>query len=339
MATVKADLLKLVEKFVPDIRNAFLEAIQDIADTVVLSEVIQSIRDGDLERAFRRLGMSDAALRPITAAIERAFEQGGVTVTDSFPRVQTSDGRAVFRFDVRNSSAEAWLREQSSRLVTSIQEDTRVAIRNVITDGMRVGTNPRTVALDIVGRIDPTTGKRIGGIIGLAENQERWVSRTQQMLEKLDPAYFKRALRDKRFDRTVAKAIRDGKPLSKETISKIMTRYKDNTLKYRGESIGRTEAIQSLNRAEYESVQQAVKSGAVKESAVKRIWDAVGDDRTRHTHKMMEGQEVGLNEPFTFPDGSQAMFPGDGSLGAPAKEIVMCRCRARMNIDWLSGVK
>lgn len=339
MATLKQILLKLVDKFIPDIRDAFISSIRDVSDRASISEITNAIRDGDLEKAFRRTGMSEAALRPLTATIERAFETTGVTIMDSYPKTARNlDGRVMFRFDVRNSRAERWLREQSSSLVSTITDDARRAVQNTITDGVRAGTNPRNIALDIIGRIDTASGQRIGGVIGLAPNQERWAARTRVMLEQLDSRYFTRELRDKRFDRTVAAAIRDGKPLSSDTIAKLMTRYRDNVLRYRGETIGRTEANQALNRADFEATQQAIESGAVKASDVEKIWDATGDKRTREDHMMMDGQTVAFDAPFVFPDGSQAMFPGDISLNAPAEQIIQCRCRFRTRIDWARGV-
>lgn len=338
--TIRQILENLIDFFSSDIRSAFLASIQNIVDNVVLADVVKAIQEGDLSKAFRALGATDAAMRPLTAAIERAFETGGVTVGNTFPKVlNTPNGRTVFRFDVRDSRAEAWLRDQSSRLVSTITEDTRVAVQQSLTASMRDGVNPRTAALDLVGRVDGPTGARVGGIIGLTPGQERWAARTEQMLKQLDAKYFTRKLRDKRFDNTVRKAIESGKPLPAETIQKLITRYRANVLKYRGEVIGRTEAIQSLNRSELEAVKQAVDMGATDPKHVRRIWDTAGDDRVRESHEQMDGQSVGLDEAFTFPDGSQAMFPGDTSLGAPAEETIQCRCRARLKVDWLAGVK
>lgn len=338
--TIRQILENLIDFFSADIRSAFLASIQNIVDNVVIADVVKAIQEGDLNKAFRSLGFTDAAMRPLTAAIERAFETGGVTIGNTFPKkLNTPDGRAVFRFDVRDSRAEAWLRDQSSRLVTVIKEDTRVAVQQSLSDSMRAGINPRTAALDLVGYVDKTTGARTGGIIGLTPGQERWAARTEQMLKELDPKYLTRKLRDKRFDKTVERAIRDGKPLPADVIQKLMTRYRANVLKYRGDVIGRTEAIQSLNRSELEAVKQAVDMGATDPKHVQRIWDTAGDDRVRESHAQMDGQSVGLDEAFTFPDGSRAMFPGDTSLGAPAEETIQCRCRARLKVDWLAGVR
>lgn len=55
----------------------------------------------------------------------------------------------------------------------------------------------------------------------------------------------------------------------------------------------------------------------------KRQWVAVLDGRTRHAHRLVDGQERGANEPFDV-DGYEMMFPADES--APAYLVYNCRC-------------
>jgi len=356
--TPRQKLNALIDMFTGDIRSAFLAAIRDITSNVILNNVIRAIQAGDVEAAFFALGFSDAAMRPLTAAIERAFETGGVFTGATFPKyLNTPSGRVVFRFDVRNSRAEAYLRDHSSTLVSRIKEDTRANVRNVLQVGMQDGRNPRNVALDIIGRIDPGTKQRVGGIVGLTTNQEAWTRSAQAKLQDTenwleraqaersrgtvsvtDHPYFKMGLRDKRFDRTVAAAIKNGEYLPAETVQKLITRYRDNALKYRGESIARTEALQSLNASEYEATKQAVEMGAVKAEAVKREWDSAGDSRVRWSHRRLDGQQVGLDEPFVSPTGAHMMHPGDTSLGASADEVIMCRCRVKSVIDFFADL-
>lgn len=330
----------LIEKLTPVVRDAFFAAIADVTNEVILTDLITAIEQEDYEKAFRTLGMSEGAMRPLTAALESVVEQGGVAVGRTFPRVlnTTEFGRAVFRFNIRNERAENWLRDQSSGLITRIQEDTRVNIMNTLQVNMAAGNNPRTTALDIVGRIDPSSGKRVGGLIGLNQNQELWARNARNDLETLNPRYFLRLRRDKRFDSVVREAIQSGQPLTKDQIDKLISRYKDSLLKLRGEDIGRTESIQALNRAQHEAIQQASDMGAMKKNDVGREWDDAGDSRVRHSHHKMNGQVVGLDEPFKTPDGEFLMFPGDTSLGASAKEVINCRCRVKLKIDWLAGV-
>jgi hypothetical protein len=310
--------------------------MQDITDNAQIKRLIAAIEAGDFEEAFRAIGYSDAAMRPLVAAVEDAFEQGGVMTGSTFPRLlNTSNGRAVFRFDVRNSRAEAYLRDRSSTMVSEISDNVRNVVRTHMQQGMTDGRNPRNVALDIVGRVG-AGGHRVGGVVGLTSQQEQWVRRTRSALVDLSPDYLNRKLRDKRFDGLVKRAIKEGKPLSSETVERLVLRYKDNALKYRGDTIARTEAIQALNASEYEAMKQAVDMGAVRNTNVKRIWDSAGDRRVRTSHAIMDGQKVGLDEPFLAPSGAKLMYPGDRSLEAPAEEIIQCRCRVRSAINWLA---
>ena len=327
---------KLIERFVPVIRDAFFNALQTIKDQARINAMVEAIEAGNIELAFRVLGISDAALREIMRAVEQAFEDGGIMAAQTFPPVDIGGTRAVFRFDVRNSRAEQWLRNHSSQLITRIVDEQRVAIREIIEQGMVDGRNPRNVALDIVGRIDKATGKRVGGIVGLTLAQERAVRRARKELQDLDASYFNRKRRDARFDRTVQQAIKSGKPLPADVVDKLITRYSDSLLQLRGEMIARSEAIESLNASAHEVHRQLIDTGAVKENQVQRFWDSAGDKRVRNSHRIMDGQQRSLDEPFETPGGARLMFPGDKSLGAPGDETIMCRCRVRTKVDWLA---
>lgn len=338
--TLKKQLEALADQFIPDVRNAFVGAIRDVTDTSMLNAIIDAIREGDLEKAFRATGLSSAAMRPVTSMIETAFEKGGVTVTDRFPRLNTAAGPTIFRFDVRNSRAEAYLRDQSSGLVTRITENTRTNIQTMVQAGMRDGRNPRNVALDIIGRVDPATGRRTGGIVGLTAPQAKWVANARRELSGVPNAsYLDRVQRDARFDKIVRRAINDQKPLDAGKVDALVGKYSDNLLQLRGETIARTEMLQALAKSQDEAIRQAIDTGTVDPKAVTKKWDATGDARTRPSHRAMDGQKVTMDGAFETPDGAKLMHPGDTSLGAPASEIIDCRCRVDYDIDFLAGLE
>jgi hypothetical protein len=163
-------------------------------------------------------------------------------------------------------------------------------------------------------------------------------------LSDLDSNYFTRELRDKRFDSIVKKAIDSETPLSDDTISKIITSYNNRLLKFRADTVARTETIQAMNAADWEAHKQLVETGVVGASAVERLWDGVGDNRERWSHQQMDakygtqGKGVGLNEPFVLPSGHKLMFPGDTSMGADGAETIGCRCRVKAKVNWFAGL-
>lgn len=325
---------------VPEIQRVFLEVMQDIVDEAMLDQMILAIENNDAEALFRTSGFTPAALGPILDRIEQTYREGAVSESEAWPRrIVTPLGVVRFKFDMRNTVVEQDLRQQSSAFVTRLVDEARDNVRATLQRGMVAGDNPRQTALNIIGRVNPFTGKREGGIIGLSSNQEKWVANTKRYLQQLDNKYFSLKLRDKRFDRPVRKSIEIGKPLTSQEIDKLLTSYKSRALKYRGESIARTETIQSLNRGAAAAYTQAISEGVFVRQQVEKEWDDVGDGRTRHTHKAMGskyGKEKGidLEEAFVSPSGSRLLFPGDASLGAAANEIIMCRCKVRYRVDW-----
>lgn len=56
-----------------------------------------------------------------------------------------------------------------------------------------------------------------------------------------------------------------------------------------------------------------------------KTWKTFGDAKVRPSHKAANGQRVPIDMPFTV-GGYEMMFPNDSSLGAPAGEVVNCRC-------------
>jgi SPP1 gp7 family putative phage head morphogenesis protein len=85
---------------------------------------------------------------------------------------------------------------------------------------------------------------------------------------------------------------------------------------WRAERIARTEVHRSTNFATQRAFEQ---SGLVD----KKEWISTPDSRVREQHLAMDGQIRALNKPFTFPDGTVTMFPGESGV---AKHDVNCRC-------------
>ena len=332
MATQR-QILAQIDALEPSIARAFLAAVADMRDGARINALSAAIAAGDLERAAQLAGITPGAWANVTESTRRAYAVGGGFTAGDAPVA------LGFKFDMNNPRAERWLRDHSSGFVTRINDDQLDAIRETVNAGTAAGRNPRATALDIVGRVNRTTKRRTGGIVGLSEPQARYVTTARAELLSGDPDlmqnYLTRTRRDHRFDGVVRRAIADGRAVASADVDRLVGRYADRLLQTRGNAIARTEAINAFNEAADESLRQAIDQGHLNPESVVRIWDDVGDIRTRASHRSMDGQERGVNEPFQAPDGSLLMHPGDSSLGAPPEQVIQCRCTVRHDVDWI----
>lgn len=328
----------LIDAWDLKLQRAFLEAVQNLRDAAQLSQIIAMLEGGDVDGALRAVGLNPVAFRPFDVTLSNAFEAGGIVTSKLVPALADADGlKTIFQFNIRNPAAESWLRDHSAALVQGILDDQRAMIRSYLTVGLANGANPRTSALDLVGRVG-ASGKREGGFIGLTDSQSGWVTAYAEELASENPrAALSRALRDKRFDRAVIKAAETGQPIPDDLIAKMVTTYKNRALRFRAEGIARTEAMTALHEAQEQSMEQAVSSGAVAASTVSFVWNTAEDARVRETHKPMDGQVRKLGEEFITGGGAHLRFPGDPF--APAAERINCRCWREPRVDFLAGIR
>lgn len=333
------ELLALHE---PIVRNAFLAAVDEIRSAIVLRVVIERLERGDIAGAVAALQVEAEAYGRLERAIAEAYYDGGGATVGNFPAVRDPTGnRVVFRFGIRNPASEAWLRDHSSRLVTRIVEDQREAIRFVLTAGLERGENPRQTALDVVGRVERGTNRRVGGIIGLTAQQARYVEAARRELLSGDPDamrhYLTRARRDRRFDRSVIKAIRDGRRLDPDTVSRITGRYSDRLLELRGEMVAQNETQSALSKAREDAIRQQIAEGKVDADAVTKVWKHTPQENPRFHHRAMNGKSVGLDEQFELPNGARLSYPH--APDAPVGEKVFCKCLYAYKIDFFASVE
>ncbi|MGK9264667.1 phage head morphogenesis protein [Sinorhizobium meliloti] len=331
----------LLATFEPRLAAAFREAFDEIRSSVVLARVIERLERGDVNGAVEAMQIEPEAFSALEIALQEAFNAGGTNAVGEFPRVMDPKGnRVIWRFGVRNPVAEAILGDLSSTMVTHITGDQREGIRQALEQGLARGANPRSTALDVVGRQNRVTGRREGGVIGLTRYQIEFIERARLHLASGDPdlmnRYFELKTRDKRFDRAVMVAIRAGKPVTGEALTKIVGRLRDKNLLLRGEMLARTETMMALSSARDEAMRQQIEAGKVQAQDITKVWRSAGDSRVRHTHRVLNGKSVGMDEVFQSPSGALLRFPGDPR--APIFEISGCRCRLEYKVDQIGAV-
>jgi hypothetical protein len=268
-------------------------------------------------------------------------------------------GNIVFSFEMTNPRAEQRIRDEAAARVAGYTEEQIATARQVIADGYQRGDGPQQIATDIAGRINPVSKRREGGIVGLSDPQVGYVDSMKRRLLSGDPDEMLKVLgrykdgkwvpgtgmtlRDRRFDRSIMKAIREtaeGKPnpLTQARVDEMAAKYSDRLLARRAEDIARTETASGVEMARAEATRQAMQKDGLPDEALEKFWyHQGGPDDARGWHLAMHGKSVtGIDTLFELPDGSLMKYPHDPDGGA--KNNANCRCRGDHKIDWLFGL-
>lgn len=325
----RAAFLEALKRADRRIYTAFMETVAAIQNAADLARIERAIEARDVEAVLQAMNMTRAGLEDAEAAVAAAFRDGAEYQNTTAPQDMATGFRLAFSGS--HPRVLDWMRENTANLVTEVLEDQRILVRETITAGVEANRGYAKIARDLAGRMDGN--RRKGGMIGLHSSQARAVRKARAELEALDTRYFQRARRDKRFDRTIAKAVREGRKLTAADVDKIIGRYSDRLLALRGEAISRTEGSKAMNAGRAEAMEQSIERGDIPAEAVSVTWNATIDRATRDSHAQLHNTTVKWGERFVSPvTGAEMRWPHDES--APPAEAVNCRCFARLLVDY-----
>ena len=305
----------------PVFAAAFSQAVRQIRNQFTIGRLADLLESGAFEEALERLEDAASALG-VTAA-----EQ--VTASAAAAATALSGALVVpIRFDVTNERAVQAIRQERVRLAREFTSEQRQVVTETLADGVTRGLNPRDQA------------RLFKNSIGLTSGQLRQVQNFRRLLEEGSSDVFSRNLRDRRFDRTIRGAQAAGRVLTGQEIDRMVNRYRERTLAFRSRVIARTEALRSANQGNHLLYSQAAEAGQIPGDFLIRTWRTARDSRVRDSHSSIEGQTIlGLETRFTTGNGNSLLYPGDP--GAPASDVVQCRCsvatRVFQTLEGLQG--
>jgi len=298
-------LLALMAKTEPRFSRRFVEVVRTIKSQWTLSQIEGLLEVGQAETALQVAEM---------AAVPLGRTWGDVYIL-SGDETAAYVGDAldiVVNFDAVNSRALLSTQTNQLRLVREFGRQQRAATREALVDGMRRGLNPRD------------TARAFRHSIGLTERQVRAVGNYRRLLETNSRGALARQLRDRRFDPSITRATRTGVPLSPEKVNMMVDRYRLRYLKYRAETIARTESLRAVHAGSEELYAQAIDNGTLRADELTRQWVTARDERVRGSHIAMNEQRQPVGQPFISGDGHMLLYPGDPN--APGSESIQCRC-------------
>lgn len=293
-----------------NIRRAFERMLAQINSDLPLDDIVDLLERGLITTAFERM---QGAISAFGTATNAAFiASSSAIAADITERIA-----GTVAFDVTNQRAVGIMRDKRLELIRNFTVEQERAVRQALARGIAEGLNPKAQA------------RLFRSAIGLTVKQESAVATFRRLLETGSAEALQRALRDKRFDRTVQRAIR-GEPLTTAQIDRMTMRYRERFLIFRSETIARTEALRAVHEASEEMFRQAIDGGSLDADSLTRTWITARDNLVRHftnsstSHRTMNGQQRKFGEPFISGAGNRLRFPGDPQ--APSSETVRCRC-------------
>lgn len=276
-------IIRLADRLEPKLRQAFLQAIQNIHDQVALDDLAIAYLSGhvtqmEVEAQLNQLSNLGEAVDPI---IRQGFLLGSQQAMDAIAGADIG-----LSLSLVNPAAVSYAQEQAAELVTLTNEAARDAIRQVVAAGLQRGDDPYTVA------------RLIRSIVGLNGPQGEAVTNF--------------------YDRQ-SELVDQGEITAEQALNRT-ERYSAAKMRERADMIARTEAITSLNHGQQALWEQAKTHGHLNPDVTFRQWIISQDEITCEAICLpMDGVEVGLDEPFILPDGSETMVPG-------ADAHPNCRC-------------
>jgi hypothetical protein len=334
----------LLRRYEPDLRAAFIAALDDLRGGVDMRALMVALEAGDIPAAVAALNIEPAAFQRYAALRTQVFADAGAVAVASI----TLSGvvQAAVRFDMTNPAAERWIAENVGREITRVTAEQVQLARDVIGKGYAQGQGPRDIATDIAGRVGPG-GKRQGGILGLdAPRADRLQNVTDGIktpegvrglvIEGRDGTLRMRYKVNPASERAILSAYRKGEAVPPAGRERIVTQYGNALLNDRATTVARVETAQSVMGARREAWGQLLsKRNIPPEAVVKRWIHGGGVKEPRPHHVAMSGREVrGLDTPFIFDNGASLQFAHDPA--GPASEIIGCGCNVEFSIapEW-----
>lgn len=302
-----------LSRFQPDMASRLLKAWAIIRESLTEAEITRLMKSGAVD-----LLLQDVLKEP---DLDRAFlsfrQKIRETVAGSYqlsirdtPKAGKIDGVPAIAFDHLSPKVIDAIRTLESEALDTLKADVKEVTRAFIENGLRDGKAPKAIA------------RQLRSVIGLAPNQELAVRNFEKMLRSSDKTALTRALRDKRFDRTITKAFA-GVGLTESQIEKMTGAYKRKMIAANANLNATTHTRAAYKLGQILSWQDAAAKGVVPPGyeAVKTWIHFDPQPDPRPEHKAMHGETVRADQNYSNGDS----YAGEG-------DPWNCKCLDRFSI-------
>lgn len=232
---------------------------------------------GDLERLADRIAHEPAGKVAQGLPLDPWYEAQELMQGELYGEVLDGGSRvtiplvrkATFTFDRERPEAAAWASLEAGRLITGITQEQVDLVRSLVSSAALGERTPLQVA------------RAIRDSIGLTPDQAQWV--------------------ENRWAKEYQSRIRDGLSLreAERGADRAADLYYQRTLRYRSETIARTEILSAAHEGRREAWAQGIDGGWINPAAMKQ-WDTVNDPCPECAE--MAGIQVPITSEFAVGD-------------------------------------
>jgi hypothetical protein len=298
----------------PELRTAWLQTIQNVQEVVDDSKVAKIVASGDVDALFTELltdPVLDRAALPLRQAIRNSTQTGFRYAVSDLPGAGKIDGMLAVAFDHLSPTVIDAVRSLETDALNTIKKSVKETVRAFVENGLRDGTPYREIAREL----RPT--------IGLAPNQAAAVRSFQRLLKGGDPAALERALRDRRFDATLARALgKDGTGLSAAQIKTMTDAYRRKFVAFNANVNVKQTTMDSYRVGQRLAWDNAKDAGVIPEGfETTKTWVHMDPQpNPRPEHQALNGETVAADQPYS----TGQMSAGEGDYG--------CHCVDRFGV-------
>lgn len=316
----RADDIETINRLLKDQTREFKKAWNEYYGVLTSAESLKIIRDfleeGNEEAAIQYIEDQSSILLPVFLSVysAAALVEIGLLSVSAIKNQKTFRRINSIIFDPLNSYTSSDIRYLQTNYQSLLNASQRKLFYSLISEANRQEMSVRKTARYIVENL------------GLTEAQHEAVLNYRRLLENGSRESLSRELRDKRFDRTVERSIKNKSPLTQDQINRMVEAYKRKFITYRTNEMifNTTKTIVEAGRTE--GTRQTLAQVGLQPGDSVKAWRSQRDRKVRftHSHASLDGQEVREDEYFTSVSGARLRYPHDSQ--APLSETMGCRC-------------
>lgn len=286
-------LHRAADRGAPALRRVFRDAVNDFRNKIDLGALTKALADGRMELVYTVIdwSMLEVAREPFTKALSAVARAAGrasakQTTHRQIQKADEQDTRTIIEliFNSEAPEAELWARQNSGVLIQGITDESLGSVRETIATYLRTGEDYGKGA------------QKIKDAVGLTRQQAGALARYRDSLGE------------------------QGAPPAR--VDRLTESYRERLLKYRAETISRTETIKASNKGAMLYWQQLIGTGAIARGDARKVWIVTPDDRLCPVCEPLGGESVGIDDQFST---------SIGSVDAPPLHP-NCRCAISLEI-------